>query len=97
MRVRWSEQADRDRSDIVEYIWLDNPAAAVRVNGLLDAAADRLSDFPHLGRQGDIPGTRELIPHPSYRIVYDIDGEDITILAVVHTARQWPPAAEEGV
>ena len=38
-----------------------------------------------------VAGTRELIPHPSYRVVYQVEGEAVWVLAVVHTARQWPP------
>jgi plasmid stabilization system protein ParE len=48
-----------------------------------------------LGRQGKIPGTRELIPHESYRLVYEIAGESVWVLALVHTARQWPPIRDE--
>ena len=47
-----------------------------------------------LGQSGKIPGTRELIPHESYRLVYEIDGETVWILTLVHTARQWPPVRE---
>ena len=34
---------------------------------------------------------RELIPHESYRLVYEIERETVWVLALVHTARQWPP------
>lgn len=43
------------------------------------------------GRAGKIAGTRELIPHESYRLVYEVEGEIIWVLALVHTARMWPP------
>ncbi|WP_303760981.1 type II toxin-antitoxin system RelE/ParE family toxin [Alcanivorax jadensis] len=36
-------------------------------------------------------GTRELIVHPHYMLVYDVQGKRVRILNVVHTARQWPP------
>jgi plasmid stabilization system protein ParE len=54
-----------------------------------DAAAD-LATHPEMGRSGRIPGTRELIPHASYRLVYEIDEDTVWVLALVHTARQWP-------
>jgi toxin ParE1/3/4 len=96
LRVRWSEEADRDREEIVAYIWADNPPAARRMNALFGAAANRLADFPRLGREGAIPGTREFIPHPSYRLVYEIMDGEIVIQALVHTARQWPPVDDDG-
>jgi plasmid stabilization system protein ParE len=42
---------------------------------------------------GIIPGTRELTPHKTHRLVYEIDQEAVWILALVHTSRQWPPVA----
>ncbi|WP_246688812.1 MULTISPECIES: type II toxin-antitoxin system RelE/ParE family toxin [unclassified Mesorhizobium] len=52
------------------------------------------ADFPKLGRIGKITGTRELIPHESYRLVYQVEGENLWVLALVHTARRWPPTKE---
>ncbi len=45
-------------------------------------------------RAGRITGTREVIPHKSYCLVYEIKQETVWVLALVHTARQWPPVAE---
>lgn len=50
-----------------------------------------------LGKAGAIPGTRELIPHESYRLVYEISGDTVWILTLVHTARRWPPFAVEQI
>lgn len=50
----------------------------------------RRADFPNMGRSGEIAGTREVIPHESYRIVYEINDKTVWVLALVHTARQWP-------
>ena len=43
------------------------------------------------GPPGMVAGTRELTPHRSYRIIYEVGGDMIWILVVIHTARQWPP------
>jgi toxin ParE1/3/4 len=91
LKVTWTPEAEAERLEIGEYIALDNPGAAVRVDLRFDAAVRKLADFPRLGRPGTIAGTRELIPLPSYRIVYEIRDDGIWITSVHHSARQWPP------
>lgn len=90
MRVIWTPEALQDRADIWDYIAVDNPRAAARMDELFSDAAARLADHPKLGRPGKIQGTRELIPHESYRLVYEISGESVWMLALVPTARRWP-------
>ena len=95
MKVRWTASARQDRLEIRDYIASDDRRAAARMNALFNKAATRLADHPHLGKPGQIPGTRELIPHESYRLVYEVDGQTVWVLALVHTARLWPPDKEE--
>ena len=91
MRVIWTPEAEQDRADVWEYIAADNPHAAARMDELFSDAAARLAEHPKLGTPGKIPGTRELIPHESYRLVYEIEQETIVwVLALVHAAMQWP-------
>ena len=92
MRVLWTPEAQQDRTDIWDYIALDNPSAAVGMDELFSAAAARLAEHPELGRTGSVAGTREPVPHESYRLVYEIELDTVWILALVHTARRWPPA-----
>jgi toxin ParE1/3/4 len=90
VRVIWTPEALQDRADVWDYIVVDNPRAAVRMDELFSDAATRLADHPKLGQPGKIQGARELVPHESYRLIYEISGETVWILALVHTARQWP-------
>ena len=96
MKVRWIAAARQDRADIVDYIAVENPRAALKMDDLFSEAAQRLGKFPMLGRIGKVPGTRELIPHENYRLVYEVDEatDTVWVLALLHTARQWPPACE---
>ena len=91
MRVLWTLSAEQDRADIVDFIAQDNPLAAIRMDELFSTAVGRLAAHPLLGRAGQIPGTRELIPHESYRLVYEVRADTVWILTLVHTARLWPP------
>lgn len=90
MRVVWTPEAEQDRVDIWHYIAEDKPGAAARVDSLFSDAASSLATLPTLGKPGKIPGTRELLPHLHYRLVYEISRDTVWILALVHTARQWP-------
>ncbi|MEB0139181.1 MULTISPECIES: type II toxin-antitoxin system RelE/ParE family toxin [unclassified Undibacterium] len=90
MRLVWTPEALLDRDDIWDYISADNPRAAARMDELFSDVAARLVHHPQLGRAGKIPGTREVIAHESYRLVYEISDETVWVLALVHTARLWP-------
>ncbi len=52
------------------------------------ATAERLRDFPAIGRPGRLPGTREFsIVALPYLIVYEVSSDAVTIVAVFHGAR----------
>jgi toxin ParE1/3/4 len=79
VKVVWTPEAQQDREQIWDFIVLDNPQAAIRMDELFSNAVAKLADFPQLGQPGKISGTRELIPHESYRIVYEIQQETVWI------------------
>lgn len=92
MNLHWTFEARHDREAIRENIALDNPAAALSMDELFSERAWNLLQHPAIGRPGRVPGTRELVVHPNYILIYDIAGEDVRILRVLHARRQWPPA-----
>lgn len=91
MNVHWVRAAERDRSDILDYIAAQDLSAAIRMDELFSQAAINLTQFPFSGKAGSIAGTRELILHERYRLLYEIADESVWILALVHTAQRWPP------
>ena len=93
MTVFWTLQAQQDRADIWDYIAADNPRAAAMMDTLFSEAATLLGEHPRIGRDGKIPGTRELIPHKNYRMIYQIEGDTVWVLTLLHCARQWPNAS----
>lgn len=92
MIVLWTPEAEQDRIDIWDYIATDNPLAAAELDIHFSDAASRLSEQPKMGVLGKVAGTRELYPHPHYRLVYEIDEHEgvIWVLALVSTFREWP-------
>lgn len=93
MKVTWTVAAQDDRNAIADHIAAENPRAAASMDQLFSDAAARLGDFPMIGYAGAIQGTREFIPHESYRIVYEVDSDMVWVLALVHTSRRWPPVS----
>ena len=91
MKVLWTPEARQDRADIWDYLLPRDGDAAVRIDRLFGEAVARLADFPMLGHEGEVPGTRELTPHSSYRLLYEIYGDTIWVLTIIHTKRLWPP------
>lgn len=86
MTLVWTQPARLDRQSIREYIAQDNPAAAIALDELISEKALRLVDNPTLGRPGRVAGTRELVVHRHYILVYDLTDETVRILRVLHTA-----------
>lgn len=92
MKVRWTVPALRDLEAIGDTIERENSAAVAAriVTAILDQT-ENLATFPHIGRAGRIPDTRELIVADTPFIApYRVRDAEVEILAVFHGARQWP-------
>jgi toxin ParE1/3/4 len=95
LRIRWTGSALADLEAIGDFIALDNAVAAQRMVVGLVASVDALRDHPNLGRPGRLTGTRELVVSGTpYVVPYQVQGDDVQILAVFHGARRWPAAFE---
>jgi len=93
--VRWSNDALADLAEQVSYIAADNPAAARRVADAIDKTALALGDMP-IGRPGRVTGTYEKsvtgLPYVvAYAITQTGGAEEIAIVRVIHTSRDWSP------
>ena len=95
MKLFWTPEALRDRDAIYDYIEADNPRAALALDELFSEKTQRLIDHSALGHPGRVAGTRELIVHQNYIIIYDVTGELVRVLRVLHAARQWPPSESD--
>ena len=92
MKLAWTRLALNDRQAIRSYIAQDNPIATLALDDLFTEKASRLADHPGLGRPGRVSGTRELVVHQHDLMIYDLVNDQVRILRVLHTARQWPSA-----
>lgn len=88
MRVTYASAARRDLDAIIDYISLEDRAAAERVFYAISDSVSRLGDYPNMGHAGRVPDTRELsVTGLPYIVVYEVSAEVVTVLAVFHGAR----------
>ncbi len=87
--IIWSENAVEDVEAIAAYIAMDSESYASAVVRDIFKKTRRLPDFPLIGRivpEFDDASIREIFSY-SYRIVYRVEKDTITIAAVVHGSR----------
>ena len=91
MTIVWSLFAISDREAIFDYIEVDSPRAAARIDDQIESQVEDLRSAPEIGRPGRISGTRELIiQRTPYIAAYQIEGDTVRVLRVLHGAQQWP-------
>lgn len=89
MKISWTEPAVNALQDIHDFISKDSEFYAARFIERIIAAAEKVRDFPGIGRkvpEADRDDVREVIME-DYRIIYRIMSDQITILTVVHGSR----------
>lgn len=92
MKVVWREVARRELRAILRYIAERNVSAADDINERIQLCAQRIGGHPFSHRHGRVPGTREAVVHPNYVVVYRVGTDEIEILSVMHSRRQYPPS-----
>lgn len=85
MEIFWTMLASQDRKRIREYIAEQNLMAAIELDERIGYSASSLAN-------GRVEGTRELVIHPHFVLVYEVDSQwgKVYILRVLHTAQKWP-------
>jgi plasmid stabilization system protein ParE len=61
MRLRFTADALVHLASIYEFLTDRNEMAARRILAEIRAAAERLRDFPYIGRRGEVAGTHEWV------------------------------------
>jgi len=87
--VIWSDEAKSDLRHIFDFIAKDSKHYGLKVVQDISAKADILDELPRIGHI--VPeifdeNVRE-IPIYAYRIIYEIIGQNISILAIAHKRR----------
>lgn len=87
----WAKPARLDLKQIHDYIARDSKYYAEKVSAEIVESSEKLNSFPEAGRMvpeiGD-PKIRELFVY-SYRLIYEISLNEIQILALIHSKRNF--------
>ena len=91
LKLRYTSRAQTDLSEIFTYLDMRDKQAAKRVINTIERSAKNLATHPLTGRQTDFADIRiKPIPNYPYLIFYQVTGNELTILRVWHSAREWP-------
>ena len=89
MRVDWRPEARATLWEILDYIAERNPSAADNLFSAIESVTSSLPHHAYLYRVGRVAGTREIVVHPNYLVVYRVT-DDVEILAVLHARQAYP-------
>jgi len=92
MKVNWTAAARDQLRDIHTFIARSSPQYATKIVDRLTRRSQQIATFPRSGRvvpEANDVNIREVI-EGSYRIIYHLLDDEVDIIAVVHSASQWP-------
>ena len=88
--IHWRAQARSNMMELIRYIAQEDPLAARKMKDRIESSVLPLSEHPYLYRPGREPGTREIVAHPNYIVVYRIAVDRIEITNVLHSRQEYP-------
>lgn len=88
--IRWNARALDKLVELIAYIAERNPGAAEQLQDRIETSLLPASEHPYLFRSGRVAGTREIIAHPNYIVVYRVLSDRIQVLNVLHAHQRYP-------
>ena len=64
--------------------------AAVRMHERIEQSVLPTASHPYMFRSGRVNGTREIVAHPNYVVVYRVLADMMLVTAVVHARQEYP-------
>lgn len=87
MGIIWLDKALDDVATQADVIDLRRPASAAKLREVIARAVEYIAHFPKIGHPGRRPNTFEyVVPDWPYIIIYQVRGDNVTIMAVFHTS-----------
>lgn len=88
--IIWRASARADLAAIIRYIAEHDIPAARRLKSHLESVVLPLAEHPYLYRPGRVPGTRELVAHPNFILVYRVKADCVEVVSVLHSRKEYP-------
>jgi toxin ParE1/3/4 len=89
LQVVWTQHARVELREIIRYIAERSPDAARNLKNSIQAAPQSAAVAPYLFRSGRVDGTREIVVHPNYIVVYRIT-DCVEVVNVLHSRQCYP-------
>jgi toxin ParE1/3/4 len=91
VKIRWTAMAADDLESAHDYLEERNPERADALIERILSSIDVLERYPQLGREGRLPGIRELVVTGTpFVVYYRLRHDQAEILSVLHGSRKWP-------
>jgi toxin ParE1/3/4 len=91
LKLRFTETAQRDLSEIFEFIARRDPGAARSVIDAIERSINLLAEFPLSARRTDMKNVRvRPVARYPFLIFYQADDEFLTVIRIWHSSRDWP-------
>ena len=88
--IIWRASARADLAAIIRYIAEHDIPAARRLKSHLESVVLPLAEHPYLYRPGRVAGTRELVAHPNFILVYRVKADCVEVVSVLHSRQEYP-------
>lgn len=88
--ILWLPSASEDLNEIIGFIADRNLTAAIDLQEVIEQATSQIPQHPYIYRAGRVAGTREMVVHPNYLVIYRVGATAIEILGVLHTRLPYP-------
>ena len=85
LAIHWYDEAIDNLVDIAER----DPQAAQRLRDRIETALGLVAEQPYMHKVGRVPGTREIVAHPNYVVVYLVT-DRIEVAAILHARQEYP-------
>lgn len=88
--IKWTDEAKTDLYTLIAFIAEENPYAAESLLEQREESILPTAEHPYMFRAGRVPGTREIVAHPNYILIYQMLNDAILVLSVVHSRCEYP-------